>query len=445
MPFVHELAEWIGAFEASSVTPTAQQEAKLHLLDSMGCAFAALDEPTALGTLRAVRAMGGAPDCTIIGTPDRTSVTNAVLVNGVLVRTLDLNDMPHCSDHIPVALAIGERGGLSGRDVLAAIVLGYEVQCRIPSGRGDKPWDSTSQSSIVASTMAGWLQRLPTETLANAIALSAAHSGTLRIVRRGQLSSAKSVASSMVAHTAVMCTEMAAAGVTGPPTALEEWADAVLGGADLSPIIAPREGEFRIVNVTIKAFPSVGTSQTAIAAALQVRAEIQDPDEIERVEVNMADIPFIRSQVLDAPERSNPTTRETADHSFPFVTAVALRDGEFALRQYENERWFDPAVRSIMDRMTFKLDPDLNSYTESSSYPCRLRVWTRDGREHAAEVDYAPGHHMNRMGAAGVQEKFHRYAAAVVPQAQREAIVQAVDHLDEAASVRDLMSLLAVG
>ena len=199
------------------------------------------------------------------------------------------------------------------------------------------------------------------------------------------------------------------------------------------------------MNVTIKAFPSVGTSQTAIAAALQVRAEIQDPDEIERVEVNMADIPFIRSQVLDAPERSNPTTRETADHSFPFVTAVALRDGEFALRQYENERWFDPAVRSIMDRMTFKLDPDLNSYTESSSYPCRLRVWTRDGREHAAEVDYAPGHHMNRMGAAGVQEKFHRYAAAVVPQAQREAIVQAVDHLDEAASVRDLMSLLAVG
>ena len=269
MPFVHELAKWISMFDTAGVTPTAQNEAKLHLLDSMGCAFAALGEPTAMGTLRAAQALGGVPECTVIGTPDRTSVANAVLVNGVLVRTLDLNDIPHCSDHIPVALAVGERQGLSGRDVLAAIVLGYEIQCLIPSRGSAGPWDSTSQSSIVAAAMAGWLLQLPVETLANALALSVAHSGTLRIVRRGQLSSAKSVASSMVARMAMVSTLMAAEGVTGPPTALEEWADAVRGGADLSPIIAPREGDFRILGVAIKAFPAVGTSQTAIAAALQ--------------------------------------------------------------------------------------------------------------------------------------------------------------------------------
>ena len=371
-------------------------------------------------------------------------MANAVLVNGVLVRTLDLNGIPHCSDLIPVALAVGERQGLSGRDVLAAIVLGYEIHCLIPSKGSASPWDNTSKSGIVASAMAGWLLQLPAETLANAIALSVAHSGTLRIVRRGQLSSAKSVASSMVARMAMVCTLMAAEGLTGPPTALEEWADAVLGGADLRPIIAPRKGDFRILDVAIKAFPAVGTSQTAIAAALQARTEIEDPDQIESVEVHMADIPSVRSQVMDAPERRNPTTRETADHSFPFVTAVALRDGEFGLRQYENERWFNPAIRSLMERTTFELDAGLRQIAETGTFPCRLRVRTRDGREHLAEVDYAPGHPKNRMSPKAVKEKFHRYAAGAVPLAQREAIVGAVDRLEDMASVRDFMSLLAI-
>src|SRR5207248_1730154 len=126
MAVVHELAHWISEFNADAVTPTALQEAKLHLLDSAGCALAALDEAPARGMLATVRALGSAPDCTIIGTGEHTSVVNATLANGVLVRVLDLNDMGmepraagHCSDNIPVALAVGERLGSSGRDVLA--------------------------------------------------------------------------------------------------------------------------------------------------------------------------------------------------------------------------------------------------------------------------------------------------------------------------------------
>ena len=444
MPFVHDLAQWIANFDAGALTQAARREAKLHLLDSIGCAFAALPEPTVRGTLAAVYAMGGAPDCTIIGVSRRTSAANAVLANGALIRTLDLNDMPHCSDHIPVALAVSEQLHSSGRDLLAAIVLGYEVQCRTPSAQRAGSWDSTSQSGIIAAAMAGWLRRLPVDTLADAIALSASHTGTLRIVRRGQLSSAKSIASSMGAHTGMVATAMAAEGVTGPPTALEEWAEAVLGGADLSPIIAPLDGEFAIVDVTIKAFPAVGTSQTAIAAALQVRESIDDPDDIDRVEAHMADIPFIRSQVMDAPERRIPATRETADHSFPFVIAVALRDGEFGLRQYEGRRWFDPAVRSLMDRITIGLDTTLNGATEHSSFPCRLRVWTRGGQEHTAEVAYAPGHPMNRMAEADVQRKFRLCTAGVVPESQQDAIIRAVDRLEDMDTVEDLMPLLAL-
>ncbi len=450
MPFVHDLAKWITEFDAAGVTPTARERAKLHLLDAIGCAFAALGEPAPAGTLRAVKALGGTPECTVIGTSQRTSVANAVLANGVLVRTLDLNDMGmdprasgHASDNIPTALAIGERHDCSGIDVLAAIVMGYEISSLMPSGpqvdrsvRGR--WDSTSRSGIIAAAMAGWLMKLPPETLANAIALSISHCGTLGIVRRGQLSAAKSVANSMVAHTAMMATLMAMEGVTGPPTALEEWSAAMLGGADLSPLIAPRDGDFRMVDFAIKAFPAIGTSQAALAATLQCRAEIKDPDEIEGVHVWMADIPFVTSQVTDA-ERQDPHSRETADHSFPFLIAVALQDGEFTLRQYQGERWHDPAVRSLMARITLDVDNGLNEY---GSHPCRILLTTKGGREVVAEVPYAPGHPKNPMGPEAVAEKFHRYAAAAVPQSRRDAIVEQAYSLDKQPSVRSLMALL---
>ena len=337
MPFVHELAQWVHDFDAASIPEPVIQKTNAHLLDSLGCAFGALEEAAPRGTLRAVQALGGTPECTVIGHPFRTNVAGAVLANGVLVRTLDLNDLAtgwggagHPSDMIPVALAMGERVDAPGRDVLAAIVLSYQIASRIPSrpDGGENSWDGATGTGVVASAVAGWLLKLSPERLANAMALGISHSGTLSIVRRGQLSAAKSLASSMAARTAVTATLMAAEDVTGPPTALEEWSRATLGSADLAPMIAPLTGDYGIMSVGLKAHPCIGTAQTAVEAALRVRATLPDPlPEIERVEIRMADIPFVRSQVADQ-ERRNPTTRETADHSFPFLVAVALLDGE---------------------------------------------------------------------------------------------------------------------
>jgi len=451
MGFAQRLAQWVCEFHAASVAPRVQQQAKLLLLDSLGCAFAALDEPTAQATLRAIAAMGGTPECTVIGAGVRTSVANAVLANGVLIRTLDVNDFGsgprtsgHPSDNIAVALAVGERHGCSGRDVLAAIVLGYELYNRMPPSLAKHdPWDGVSKSAIVAACMAGWLQHLPVEALANAIALSVSHCNTLSIVRRGQLSAAKSIANSMVTHTAMVATLLAAEGVTGPPTAMEEWADAVLAGADLSALVAPLDGEFRIMEVSIKAYPSLATSQAAVAAAIQLHSAIAGPlNEVEKIDVRMADIPFVSSQVYDA-ERRNPTTRETADHSFPFLIAAALLDGELTLRQFEHERWFDPSVRALMGRMMIETDEGLNRYGEESGYPCAISVLTKDGREHRAEVPYHRGHAKNKMDAGEVQTKFNRYAAPALSEPQRKRIIQQMERLETLPSLQQFMPLLA--
>ena len=134
----------------------ARVDASRRVLDTLACAYGALNEVAALATLRAVASTGGLPECTVIGQTWRTSVGNAALANGTLVRCLDLNDLGiglreagHPSDNIPVALAMGERLNATGREVLTAIVLGYEIYGRMPSPL--RAWAATTNSAVVAA------------------------------------------------------------------------------------------------------------------------------------------------------------------------------------------------------------------------------------------------------------------------------------------------------
>jgi 2-methylcitrate dehydratase len=338
-----------------------------------------------------------------------------------------------------VALAAGERMDSSGRDVLAAIVLGYEIARRLPAC--DDGWDSTTGATLVGAVMAGWLMRLPEDRLADAFALSVVHCNILSIVRRGQLSAAKSLSGAIASQTAVTSVLLAAEGVTGPPTALEESARAIRSGADQAGLTAPLGGDFGIMEVGLKAHPCIGTMQTAVEAALRVRSKLRDPGgEIERIEVRMADTPFVTRQVVDA-ERQNPTTRETADHSFPFLAAVALLDGELTVHSFEDERWHDPAVRALMQRTTLETDVALNKYLPGA-WPAAVRVITKAGGDYLEEVPLHPGHTKNFMTPAQVQAKFHRFSADAVPQAQRDAIVAEATGLERAPSIRTLMKLV---
>ena len=201
---VEQLARWVLAVRIDDLTPAVRDQAKLLLLDTIGCGFAALDEPSACALLAVVEGSGGTPQCTVIGRAHRTSAANATLANGALVRILDFNDYVnakagdlggHPSDNIPVALAAGELYRATGREVIAAIVLGYEIfgRCKELMER-DSAWDGVTVSGLVAPAMAGRLMRLDPQRLANAIALSGARAATSTAVRFGDISAAKSIA-----------------------------------------------------------------------------------------------------------------------------------------------------------------------------------------------------------------------------------------------------------
>jgi 2-methylcitrate dehydratase len=381
-------------------------------------------------------------------------VTSAVMLNGILIRELDLNDayvgpgqMGHPSDNIAVALSVGEKQRSSGLDLLASVIAGYELYCRIQDiivGRG--PWDHVTASALGAPAIAGRLLKLDADQLANAMALSAAHGNTLSAVRSGQLSNAKAMANAFVAYQGTLCSLLASRGTTGPLSIFEGKGGldkAFLAGADLNLLMEPIRDRFRISDVSIKAYPCIGTSQAMVAGVIQARQEIVDPiKEVKHLEIRMADTPFVRGQVEDE-DRRYPTSRETADHSFYYLAAAALMDGEMTQAQFEGQRWMQPAVKSLMERMTIRTDASLNKYTPGS-FPCVLQLTRVNGENHTVEVFYPKGHPKNRMSSAEVEGKFRGCTRGVLSEAQQTRIISLANNLEKLENVGELMNHLAI-
>ena len=283
-PLVKQIAERILEFDSQSIPADVLLHAKSLILDSIGCALAAGKEHAYERALHTFEAIGGNPDCTIIGSKHRMPVTSAVMLNGILIRELDLNDayvgpgqMGHPSDNIAVALSVGEKQRSSGLDVVASVIAGYELYCRIQDiivGRG--PWDHVTASALGAPAIAGRLLNLDADQLANAMALSAAQGNTLSAVRSGQLSNAKAMANAFVAYQGTLCSLLASRGTTGPLSIFEGKGGldkAFLAGADLDLLMEPIRDRFRISDVSIKAYPCIGTSQAMVAGVIQARQE----------------------------------------------------------------------------------------------------------------------------------------------------------------------------
>jgi 2-methylcitrate dehydratase len=450
-----QLVSWIRGFRTSSLPDEVLGQAKLLLLDTLGCALAALHEETVEQTLKVVAEVGGAEQSRIIGTGMRSSAPSAVFANGVLIRALDLNDyfggnrvVGHPSDSIAVALSVGDWQRSTGLDVLKAIVMGYELYGRLEDRiEAKSPWDHTTASGIVAPAMAGYLMNLDEERMSHALALGAVYCPTLGTIRRGHLSAAKGMANATVAQGAVFQTMLAAHGITGPLGALE-GADglnaAVLSRGGISEAFFASEDRYRILGAGIKPYPCVGTSQSLVAAALEARPRVANKlDEIERIDIAMADLPMVVTQVEDSTRR-HPTSREAADHSFYFLPAVALLDGELTTLQFDDRRWEDPRVNALMDRMTIFRDKNLNARAPDA-FPVRFSVVMRDGREHVAEVLYHPGHALNRLDAKGIIGKFARYNGLKHHNIDWQALSREVEELDTSPSLDGIFGIVCPG
>lgn len=453
---VQRLAAFAQNTTYEQLSDAAREQLKIRVLDSLGCALGALEgEPIRM--LRAhLEEFDYADHCTLIG-GGRAAPHHASLFGSALVRYLDFNDSYlakgetcHPSDNLGAVLAAAEyaertgRAGASGKDLLAALALAYQVQCRLSDEAPvrAKGFDHTVQGQYAAAAGVSRALGLSEEQTAHAIAISATAHNALRVTRTGALSHWKGLAYPETAFTATHSALLAMRGITGPPEVFEGNKGFMHSIAGDFAIDWQSEDLERVTKTIIKRFNAEIHSQPALEAALELK-EAHDliSEDIGRVEVETFDVAYDIIGGGEEGEKKTIRTKEEADHSLPYMTAAMLLDGAVLPAQYVPERIEQDDVQNLLQKVEVR-ERAAYSARFPEEMPTRLRVHLKGGRLLEKEKDDYEGFHTRPMTWATVREKFEQLARPAAGGTLAGAIVGAVANL-EALPVSRLTGLLA--
>jgi 2-methylcitrate dehydratase len=428
-------------------------EVKRRFIDSFATAVGAMPSETFAVARKCAQRVSSNPGATLIG-GGRSSVEWATFVNGSLIRYLDFNDTylslepAHPSDNLAPVLAVGEAMSASGKDLITAAVLGYEIQCRLCDAASLRKQgvDHVTYGAISSALAAGKLMNLDVSKLTHAVGIAGVCNVALRQTRSGELSMWKGCAFANAARNGVFAATLAADGMTGPAPIFE----GDLGFMKLvtrEPFtVAPMGAEggsgqdFMITKTYIKFWPAEYHSQSAIDAALQLRKEIGDPVRIKSIDIHTFEACY--SIIGKYPEAWTPKTRETADHSLPYCTAVALADGDVTLAQFNPERFTEPKVLELTAKVKVHLDDALTA-RYPRGIPNRLVVTLDDGRTFVREVEFPRGHAGNPMSDAEVEAKFRALVEPRYGKQRADQVLARCWKLEELSSVTELLALFS--
>jgi 2-methylcitrate dehydratase len=422
-PLANRLAEYAGQLRFEDLPAPVVHEAKRRFIDSFATAVGAMDAQAYTIARRCAQRVQSRPDATLFG-GGRTSPEWATFVNGLLIRYLDYNDTylslepAHPSDNLAPVLAVGEMVGAVGRDLITAAVLAYEVQCRLCDAASLRKHgiDHVTYGAISSAVAAAKLMRLDAAKTAHAIGLAGVANIALRQTRSGELSMWKGCAFANAARNGVFAAVLAGEGLTGPAPIFE--GDLGIMKLITGPFeVAPFGGDgrpFMMTRTYIKFWPAEYHSQSAIDAALQLRPEVGDVRQVATIDIHTFDAAV--DIIGKDPEKWRPQTRETADHSLPYCTAVALMDGEVTDKQFATARFTDPALLDLVAKVKVHRDAALSA-RYPRGIPNRITVTMKDGRKLVREVEFPRGHAENPMTDAEVEQKFR---ALVEPRYGKE-------------------------
>jgi 2-methylcitrate dehydratase len=450
MTQVERLATWIGRVTYTDLSEEARLALKIRILDALGCAIGAIDGPP-LQMLRAqLEEFGGHPLVTLIG-GGKTAPDRAALYNSALVRYLDYNDSYlakgetcHPSDNLGAVLSASEYAHRSGQDLLTALAVAYQVQCRLSEvapvrARG---FDHTTQGAYAVAAGVAKALGLTEEQTANALAISGTANLALRVTRTGRLSHWKGLASPNMAFQATHSAFLAMRGITGPLEVFEGnkgMMEALTGPFELDWQQEPLD---MVLRTHVKQFNAEFHSQSALEGILQLKDFYQvQPEEIEHIEVEIFDVAYHIIGGGEEGDKQHVQMKEEADHSLPYLIAVALLDGAVTPAQYTPERIVRADVQTLLRKVSVRPD-DILSQRFPQEMPCRLHIELRGGRVLSLEPHDYTGFCTRPFSWEQVQAKFERLSAPSAEPALRQAMVDVVAHL-EMREVRELADLLA--
>jgi len=444
-----QLASFVEHAAWEHLSPAAREALKIRVLDSLGCAFGALEGPPVRFIRENIEEFGGNPLCTLIG-GGRSAPDRAAFYNGALVRYLDFNDSYlakgetcHPSDNMGAVLAASEYSLASGRQFLTALAVAYQVQCRLSDvapvrARG---FDHTTQGAFAAAAGASKALELAASQIAAALGISGTANNALRVTRTGELSHWKGLAYPNTAFDALRAAFLAMRGVTGPREVFEGnkgWCQTISGDFEID---WSRENLERVTRTILKKFNAEIHSQSAIEGMIELMRETGFKGrDIDRIRIDIFDVAHLIIGGGVEGDKTVVRTKEEADHSLQYMVSAAAIDGQVMPAQYDPERIARGDVQSLLRRVTVVPDPGF-SRRFPEEHACRLTVTLKGGRSLVKEKYDYEGFHTRPMSWAKAEEKFHRLAESAVDVFRRSEIVDAVRRLD-AISVKDLVELL---
>jgi len=442
---VETIADWVAELRYQTLPQEVVNKAKLVLLDTLGCAVGALNAPPVRMIRRVAIEQGGTHQATPIGATWKTTCDQAALIDGMALRYLDLNDYTpagsHPSINVAPALVVAEAQDRGGKDFIAALAVGYEVQLRLrqaTKGGQQGAWDHSTGVHYSSAAIAAKLYGLAPAKIAHALAIAGSHACTLAEVRKGNLSMWKGAAEPMAAKGGTFAAILAKAGLTGPLTILEGscgYGTIVAGELDAD-ILSKPPVDFRILQSCVKMWPCVFVAQAPIAAALKACDGRQFvAGQIDKIVVYLSEFAYQQQVKFLA---AGLASRESADHSVPYCVARAVLHGQIRLEHFDEKSLTDAPALALFDKVQLAPSPVFPEKVGAA-----VEIHLRDGTTLREEVLYPPGHTANPAGESDVVAKFRALAEPVLEPERINEVCDTVLYIEKAQNLEALLQALS--
>jgi len=446
------MSRWAAGLEFSQLSQEAVHQAKRFLLDSFGCALGGYQQHDVRIALEVLGEIAGQGASTVIGSGRRIDPVSASLANALMIRSMDYNDIywkqdpSHPSDIFPAAIACCERAGSDGKELIVGLVLGHEFEMRLCEaafpGIRERGWHHATLTAFVSPIVSGRALHLTWEEIQHAIGISASRHCTLGAVTAGKLTMMKNTVDPMATQSGVVAALLAEKGYTGPENVIDgkEGLTDVFGPEWKLDVLSEGLGQsWRITQCGMKAFPTEALTHTPISAALDlVKTNDLHPEQVEKIQIRSL---ARAADILSDPSKYDPHTKETADHSLPYVIAAALVERQITPVQFTMEKILDPKIREQLRKIEVVADPEIEKV-----FPALQRVIvnidTTDGRKLTKQLDYPKGDPRNPLTDEEVEEKFSTLAEGVLSATAQKRVKEAIWSLERVGSISDLMSLM---
>src|SRR5246127_5102676 len=447
-----KMARWAAALDYAHLSQEAVYQAKRFLLDSVGCALGGYQQHDVKIALQVLDEVAGRGPATVIGTGKRVDPVSASLANALMIRCMDYNDIywkqdpSHPSDIFPAAMAGCERAKSGGRELIVGFVLGHEFEMRFCEaafpGIRERGWHHATLTAFVSPLVAGRALHLSWDQIQHAVGISASRHCTLGAVTAGKLTMMKNTVDPMATQSGVLAALMAEKGYTGPEHVVDgkEGLTHCFGPEWKLNLLTDGLGDsWRITQCGMKAFPTEALTHTPISAVLDlIKTNDLKADQVEKVQIRSL---ARAADILSDPSKYDPHTKETADHSLPYVIAAALVDRQVTPTQFEIKKIMDPKIREQLRKVEVVADPEIEKV-----FPALQRVivniTTNDGRKLSKQLDYPKGDPRNPLSDAEIEEKFAALADGVLSSAGQKKLKDAIWNLEKVRSVSKLMALM---